>query len=345
MTEGSRIGCDLEWERDGKQVGTLRVPWSRNRSAWGSVQVPIAQIRNGDGGTVLFTAGAHGDEYEGPLALSRLVRELAPEDVTGRVIVLPAMNVPALHAATRICPIDGRDLNRSFPGERNGTYTSMLAHFVATELVPRADLVLDMHSGGTSLWFTPCAVAHHLDDPEMHARTMAALRAFGAPIGMVIRELDDAGQLDTFVESRGTLFLSTELGGGAQVTPEAARIAYQGAWNLLAHAGVVRPDHPRVAGRPTERVVEVPDSGYYALAPAAGVFEPFADLGDEVDEGQTVGQLVFLDDLTRPPIPITAQRSGTVICKRAPAQTERGDTLLVIASPPPVGATTHDSTA
>lgn len=329
--EKSRIGCDIDFDRDGKQITRLRVPWSRNRSAWGSAQVPIAVIKNGEGPTVLFTAGAHGDELEGPLALSRLVREIDPADVRGRIIVVPTMNVPAVRESTRLCPVDGLDLNRSFPGSRNGTYTPMMTHFIATELVPRADVVMDMHSGGFSLWFTPCVIVHHLPDAEMGRRSMAALRAFGAPLGMVLRELDDAGQLDTFVEERGTLFLTTELAGGGQVTRDAVRIGHQGAWNVLAHFGLVAEDHPMAGREPTRRIVEVPDHECYVLAPDDGVFEPFIELGDEVKAGEPVGQLVFLTDLARDPIPLTAQRGGTVVCKRAPGRAEAGDTLAVMA--------------
>ena len=328
---GSRIGCDIDWDADGKQVTRLRVPYSRNRSAWGSVQVPIAQIARGEGPTVLLLAGAHGDEYEGPLALSQLVRDLDPHEVTGRVIVMPAMNIPGIRESTRLCPVDGRDLNRSFPGDRGGTYTGMLAHFVATELVSRADAVLDMHSGGYSLWFLPCVLVHHLDDPGMQRRTMGAMRAFGAPLGMVVRELDDAGQLDTYVEGENKLFLSTELAGGGHVTPQSVQIGNQGAWNLLAHLGVVSSDHPRVSLEPTERVVEIPSHDCYVLSPDDGVFEPFAALGTDVREGEPVGQLVSLEDLTRPPIALSAKRAGTLVCKRAPGRTECGDTLFVVA--------------
>lgn len=334
MTEtanDSRIACDIDFERDGKQVSRLRVPWSRNSSAWGSVQVPICVVRNGDGPTVLLTAGAHGDEYEGPLALSRLARELQPGEVQGRVIVVPGMNVPALKASTRLCPADGRDLNRVFPGDRDGSYSPMMAHFVATELVPRADLVVDMHSGGTSLWFTPCVIIHHLPDESMRQRSLAALRAFGAPLGMVLRELDSHGELDTFVEERGTLFLSTELAGGAQVTPEAVRVGYQGAWNVLAHAGVIPRNHSRVSNPAAARLVEVPNHDCYVIAPDDGVFEPFVTLGQDVTHGQVVGQLVFLTDLARPPLELRAGHGGTVVCRRAPGRTEGGDTLLVMA--------------
>ena len=86
----------------GKHHGFLRLPYSRNDSAWGSVMIPLTVIRGGDGPTALLTGGNHGDEYEGPLALQQLAWELEPAQVMGRVIILPAMNAPAVAAGTRV---------------------------------------------------------------------------------------------------------------------------------------------------------------------------------------------------------------------------------------------------
>jgi len=332
--DATRITTDIDLDREGKQIGHLRVPWSRNTSAWGAVHVPIAVIQNGDGPTVLFTAGAHGDELEGPVTLSRVARELSPDAIRGRVVLVPTMNVPGMRASTRLCPIDGRDLNRTFPGAADGTYTQMVTHWISTRLVPRADVVVDLHSGGYSLDFSPCIIIHHLPDTKMRERSLAALRAFGGPLGMVLRELDDAGTLDTFVEGRGTTFLTTELRGGGRLSVEALRIAYHGFHNVLWHFGLLGEDHPAVTGSesPTERLVEVPHAGCYVTAPEDGAFEPFVDLGDEVPEGAPVGRLWFLQTPERDPIELRARHGGTIVCRRAPARTETGDTLLVIAS-------------
>jgi uncharacterized protein len=64
-TGGSRIRCDLDFERAGRQAGYLRAPLSRNTSGWGTVEIPITVVKNGSGPTVLLTGGVHGDEYEG----------------------------------------------------------------------------------------------------------------------------------------------------------------------------------------------------------------------------------------------------------------------------------------
>jgi len=111
----SPITPTVDLNRDGIQHGHLRLPWSRDDSAWGSLMLPICVIRNGDGPTALLTGANHGDEYEGPVALYDLAANLKPEEIRGRVIIVPAMNYPAFLAGTRTSPIDKGNLNRSFP--------------------------------------------------------------------------------------------------------------------------------------------------------------------------------------------------------------------------------------
>ena len=97
----SPITPTVDFSAEGVQHGFLRLPYSRDDSAWGSVMIPLTVVKNGDGPTALLTGGNHGDEYEGPIALFDLARSLKAEDVTGRVIIVPAMNYPAFVAGTR----------------------------------------------------------------------------------------------------------------------------------------------------------------------------------------------------------------------------------------------------
>ena len=101
--------------RDGLQTGTLRIPHSHNRSAYGYIPIPIMVAKRGDGPTVLFSGANHGDEYEGPLALMALARSLPLDSLNGRIIIVPALNMPAYRAGTRVSPIDQVNLNRAFP--------------------------------------------------------------------------------------------------------------------------------------------------------------------------------------------------------------------------------------
>ena len=154
----------IDLDAPGAQHGFLRLPYSRDDSAWGSVMIPIAVIRGVPGPTALLTGGNHGDEYEGPVALFDLARTLDPADLTGAVIIMPALNTPAFRAATRTSPIDRGNLNRSFPGSPTGTVTQKIADYVTRGLLPRADVVLDFHSGGKTLEFLPLAACHILPD-------------------------------------------------------------------------------------------------------------------------------------------------------------------------------------
>ncbi|MFW8247611.1 N-alpha-acetyl diaminobutyric acid deacetylase DoeB, partial [Klebsiella pneumoniae] len=92
--------------------------------------------------TVLMTGGNHGDELEGPVALMKIIQEMAAWKINGRIIVIPGLNFPAFQQGTRTSPIDNGNLNRMFPGKRNGSLTEMIAHYVDTELFPLADIIL-----------------------------------------------------------------------------------------------------------------------------------------------------------------------------------------------------------
>src|SRR5690606_16326935 len=140
----SPIQPTVEFDRDGVQHGFLRLPHSRDDSAWGSVMIPITVVRNGRGPTALLTGANHGDEYEGPIALFELARSLSAEEVTGRIIIVPAMNYPAFCAGTRTSPIDRGNLNRTFPGRPDGTVTQKIADYFTRHLLPLADVVLDL---------------------------------------------------------------------------------------------------------------------------------------------------------------------------------------------------------
>ena len=314
-------------DRDGAHHGFLRLPYSRDDSAWGSVMIPISVIQNGDGPTALFTAGNHGDEYEGPVALQNLAATLDPAVIAGRVVILPALNYPAFRAATRTSPVDAGNLNRCCPGRADGTVTEKIAHYVCTELVPMADLVLDYHSGGKTLDFIPFAAAHILEDKVQEAACMAAMRAFNAPYSMRMLEIDGAGMFDAEVEAQGKTFVTTELGGGGTATARSIAIAKKGARNLLIHAGMMEgiPD----AAPSIE--MDMPDSACFVFAERDGLIEPLADLGDNLREGDQVAKIWPIDRTGLPPVSYAAKRDGILAARHFPGLVKAGDCMAVIA--------------
>src|SRR3546814_17743772 len=81
------ISSSLDFDQDGVQHGHLKLPWSRDDSAWGAILIPITVIRNGDGPTALFTGGNPGAEYEGPIAILDLARSLETAEIGGRALL------------------------------------------------------------------------------------------------------------------------------------------------------------------------------------------------------------------------------------------------------------------
>ncbi len=331
----SRIAGDIDFDRDGRQAAYLRAPLSRNTSGWGIVEIPIVVIRNGTGPTVLLTGGVHGDEYEGPIALSELARTLDPAEVQGRVIVMPAVNVPAVLADTRLSPVDNRDMNRCFPGDPRGTFSEMLAHYLDAVILPMVDLSVDLHTAGHSGDSVPSTNMHHIADPALMARTLSAAEAFGAPYNVVFAGVDEGATLTSSVERRGILSLGTELGGWGRVKIEGVRIARRGVRNILRHAGVIEgtPETAQRDGSPGTRHMQVGDAACYSFAPTTGTFEPCNLVGEAVRAGAPAGYLHFVEDIDRAPLEVSYRADGILWMSAGPGRVTRGDTVAVVMHP------------
>lgn len=324
----SRITSEVDFDRDGKQVGFLRLPHSVHRSAYGWIPIPVACIANGPGPRVLLMAGNHGDEYEGQIAHANLLRALEPGDVRGRLIFLTSANFPAAAAGMRTSPIDGGNLNRSFPGDPNGTPTAQIAWYIENVLLPQCDYVFDLHSGGSSLMYVPSGLCQRQPEPDRMARSLALLKAFAAPISYVSDAAQGGDQTLTAAAKRqGVVHLGTELAGGGTLTIAALRAAEQGLRRALKQVGALA-DSVSVEPAPATRILQVRGPTYFVYSPDAGFFQPLVELGDEVAAGQKAGLIHFHDTPWREPSVAVFERSGTVICKRMPCRTERGDCLF-----------------
>ena len=328
----SRIRCDVDLDATGRQAGYLRAPLSRNTSGWGTVEIPIVSVKNGTGPTVLFTGGVHGDEYEGQIAVSRLARSLDPAIVQGRVIMIPALNIPAVMNDTRLSPVDNRDMNRCFPGNPRGTFSEMLAHFVDAVILPHVDISVDLHTAGHSGDSALSTNMHYVADPALRARTMAAAAAFGAPYNVVFWGVDEGATLTSSVERRGILSLGTELGGWGRVNVEGVRIADRALQNILKHFEIIegRPETTQRDGSPGTRHMMVRDVAGYSFAPAAGLFEPRNVVGDMCRAGDLAGLLHFVEDLDRPPIEVRYRLDGILWMSAGPGRVQRGDAVAVL---------------
>jgi N-alpha-acetyl-L-2,4-diaminobutyrate deacetylase len=325
----SPIGATVDFDADGIQHGFLRLPYSRDDSAWGSVMIPITVVRNGKGPTALLTGGNHGDEYEGPIALFDLARRLKTENVRGRIIILPAMNYPAFFAGTRTSPIDKGNMNRSFPGKPDGSVTQKIADYFQRTLLPMADIVLDFHSGGKTLDFLPFCAAHIVPDKDQEAKAFELVRAFGAPYSMKMLEIDAVGMYDTAAEEMGKIFVTTELGGGGTATAKTAAIAKRGVMNVLKQAGIVAG---AIDAQATEWL-DMPDGNCFCFAEDGGLLEPLADLGDKVAKGAALARIYPLGRTGVEPQDVCAKMDGILTARHFPGLVKPGDCVAVVAVP------------
>jgi N2-acetyl-L-2,4-diaminobutanoate deacetylase len=183
----------VDLDKPGRQVGFLMIPHSPDDDAWGVTRVPIGIVANGRGPTVILEGGNHGDEYEGPITIGELIRELDPAEVQGRLILMPANNVHAVIAGKRTSSVDHLNFNRVFPGDPRGTITQQIAAYVSDHLMPNADAFLDLHSGRL-LPRHPALGDHRAHRrPGAPQKNIAAVQAFGAPMTVVISNLGEPG--------------------------------------------------------------------------------------------------------------------------------------------------------
>ena len=323
---------NVDFDRPGKQIGFVMFPHSPNDDAWGVARVPLAVVCNGSGPTIILEGGNHGDEYEGPIVIAELIRELDPGEIQGRLILMPANNVHAVMGGQRTSPVDGLNFNRCFPGDPLGSITEQIAAFVSDEIFPRADAFLDLHSGGSSLVMIPSAIIEPTDDTELHRRNVAAARAFDAPLTVVIGNLGDPRTSTAAACRAGLVTVGTEMGGGGTVSREALSVCRRGVRKVLAHLGVLPPERIEPA-RGDARILELPGPSAYVYATMDGIFEPFHARGDEVRAGSPAGCIHCTWDPGRPPETLAYQADGLLYGRRQPGRVRPGNCCLVVAAP------------
>lgn len=328
---GTLITSEVDFDADGKQTGYLRVPHSVPRSAYGWLPVPITMIRNGEGPTLVVMGGNHGDEYEGQVIISKLSRDLEAKQLRGRLILLPMLNFPAAQAGLRTSPIDDGNLNRLFPGNPKGTPSEMIAHFLEEVVMPLADYAVDLHSGGSSLFYPPTLLRGQGHSPEESAALNLMQEALDMPYAWVFTS--GGGKTSTArtamgaANRKGVINVMTELGGGGVVTPDILRRTERGLYRLLHSLGMLPKFIPDAAQGTRELHAR---GSVYAYSD--GLFEPIRAIGDDVAEGETVGLIHHPETPLQAPDEITSPYAGIVLCQRAMAPVRRGDAVYQIAA-------------
>jgi len=328
---------DIDFDSPGKQVSALRLAYSSDRSAYGTIPIPIGVVSGGRGPTVLLMAGNHGDEYEGQLVLARLLREIEPRDISGRLIILPSANLPAALAGRRLSPLDNGNLNRCFPGDPAGGPTARIAYYIESALVPRCDAWLDLHSGGTSLDSLYCVNVLESRDADQQAVSRAMARAFGAPLIVIYDDIGGSATSLAAAQRHGVACINTEMGGAGRVSRRGLETCRRGVLNVLAHLGVLASP-PKQDSAPAQVVRIAAHS--YVYADDSGVFEPYFGLGDSINDGTIIGAIHSLLHPGRPPLEIPCRQAGTLCMSRPMAAVEAGDCVALVCPDANLGLAT-----
>jgi predicted deacylase len=308
-------------------------------SSWGYSLVPLTVINGTRAGLapkangVVAFGGTHGNEYEGPVAIKRLCRDLDPAEMSGRVILIPQLSESACRAHQRTSPEDDVNMNRAFPGDPRGSLSYRIAHFVKTRVFPQVRVVIDLHAGGNEAVFPLCASFHPLADVKQHAETAQVAKLFDTPFIFVYSRQMASGLLTDEAEDEGKIALGGEFGNAEAVSSKGVAHAYEGIKNVLRHYGMLEGEVRRIdtARATPPRMVQAPILSDYIPAPRSGIWEPVVAPGANVNEGDLIGRLHDFSDHTSHAMEIRTHKSGVVIAMYFAAVYKKGLTLYVIA--------------
>ena len=281
--------------------------WSDNAVPLGGYPVPVISLRRQPGPTILILGGTPGNEFNGSAAIMRVASKLDPSELTGQVILVPTLNVPAVQASTRVSPLDGQNLNRAFPGDADSGPTAMLAHIVETELPPRADAAIDLYSGDKASAIEPRALAARTDDPQLTVANMNLAHTFGLPLIWVLGIQNDNRTVNAAAAQTNTPMIATELCGDGGVDPKVTDLAETGLMHCLTHLD-------RLSGKQPKPVpagcVEIANPLHTLCAPSNGLFDRNCSAGHDVERGQNAGTLRFPTGPDRAPNVLSFAVSG-----------------------------------
>ncbi len=321
MTRRSAEGPPITIGGETVEPGRSRrfaLPFARlPTGTWESIPVAIVNGRR-DGPTVLISSAIHGDEINGVEVCRKVLKRLDPRRFSGAVIVVPVVNVFGFLNNDRYLP-DRRDLNRSFPGSKRGSLAARLAHLFMTEIVDRADVLIDLHTAAGARVNIP-QVRADLDDPE----TRRLAEEFGSPFVIHARIRD--GSLRQAATERGKRVLVYEAGQVQRFEEDPVETGITGVLRVLQALGTGSWDLPHATVP-----IEVRKTTWVRAARSGIADLSHADLGMQVETGQRLGSIG--DALGGRPTMIKAAASGYIIAKTLNPLVSQGDALVHLAVP------------
>lgn len=308
-----------------KASGIIPVPRGKDEET----TIPISVIHGARPGPVLaLIAGNHGYEYTPIIALQRLLPRLDPKQMSGTVVMVHVANMPSfLKRTIYYSPVDGKNLNRVYPGKADGTISERIAYQITKEVIERADYAIDLHCGDGnealgyySYWDTKAGGA----DVVERSKQLALAFGFDHIVMDSERPTDPANSLycSTTATTRGKPAITIESGGLGATDAESIDKIERGVMSVMRHLKMI-------AGNP--QMVETPlfiDRNAVLRSEATGIFYPLVERNRTVAKGTLLGYVT--DFFGQRIFELRAPFGGTVLYIVATPPTSKGEPLAMV---------------
>ena len=289
--------------------------------------LPILIIKGEKEGKIFtILAGVHGAEYAPIIA----TKELKPSDIKGTIIILPITNMGSFYQRTPyINPIDGKNLNRIFPGRKNGTVSEQIADFISSKIIPISDVFLDVHSGDAAEDLLPFVCFYNNKKyPKMTKITKDLCEYSGfeyvVSYPYTIKDNEPAKYAFKQASQGGKIALSFESGKLGYVQPDAVARIKRGFYRIFQKLQIYNYDD--LLGEPKFQRLNNP---IYIKSPTKGIFYSKFKAGDKVLKNQIVGYITNeFGELTSE---IVSPITGIILYMKGTPPTKIDDTLISVS--------------
>jgi predicted deacylase len=286
-------------------------------------RLPIWLIHgDADGPTLVVTGGVHGAEYASIAAALELGRSLEPRELRGKVIVVPVMNMPAFRARSiYVCPPDGRNLNRVFPGDADGTASEQIADWVFRNVISQADYYVDLHGGDLIESLVPFTIFFRSGNEHVDARSLELAKVFGIEY-LVCSETP--GSTFCAASRAGIPAILTESGGQGIWTSEQVGDHTNGVNRVMRFLEMIS------GGAPTPVPFKLLEQFLWLRSHHEGFWYPRVAVGETVCSGQDLGCITDFEgrvlQIARSPV------EGTVLFIVSSLAINHDDPLLAVGA-------------
>lgn len=283
------------------------------------LKIPIIVERSKiPGPTILFSAGLHGDEINGIEIVRQLIVRKINKPKRGTIICIPVVNVFGFVNESREFP-DGRDLNRVFPGSKNGSLASRFAYYLLKEVIPNVDYCIDFHAGGASRFNAP-----QIRIVPNNTELKKLSDVFNAPFTLYSKNIQ--GSFRSACDKMGVKMLLFEGGKSLDINQNITHEGVQGVKRFLKHFDMLSPDKKGpVANNETIYI----DKSTWIRARHSGLFQHKALAGDFVHRGDVIA--VITDPFGNFEKKVKAPNGGYIINANDAAIVYQGDAIFHIS--------------